>query len=213
MERLKISFQNFNRILKKAAESIKRGEVLICPTDTVYGLLADATSEKAVKRIWEIKREIKKRPKEKALPIFVKDIKMAKKLAKIDKNQEKFLKKVWPGKITVVFRKKPKIKIYGATSKTIALRIPNHRFVNDLLRKAKIPFIGTSANIHGKPPSNKIEDVLEQFKNSKIKPDLVLDAGNLRISRPSTVADLTGKRIKILRKGSGRIPKISLPHE
>jgi L-threonylcarbamoyladenylate synthase len=186
---------------------IKQGGVVVFPTDTVYGLLADGTNEKAVKKIFRIK----KRPKEKPIPLFVKDIEMAKKFAYINKKQENLLKLFWPGKVTAVLKrprtrtssvrgkKNKKLIIYGVARNTIALRIPNYRLVNVLLKKLDRPLTGTSANISGKPASTKIREVLKQFKNAKEKPDLILNYGNLQFSLPSIVIDLTGKKTRILR--------------
>ncbi len=175
---------------------IKQGKVVIFPTDTVYIPAADATSKKAVKKVFKIKRRLLKSP----IPIFIKDIKMAKKLAKIDKKQEKFLKSVWPGRVTVVLnRKKIKSKLYGIIKDTIALRIPNFKPVNFLLEKLNRPLVGTSANISGKPPSGNLQEVVLQFKGKKYQPDLIVDAGNLKPGKPSTVLDLTIWPPKILR--------------
>ena len=102
MEILKLEPENLAETIKKAAKSIKEGRIIILPTDTVYGFVADATNKKAVEKLFKIK----KRKKEKPIPIFVKNIEMAKKLVLIDKEQEKFLKKVWPGKVTVVLERK-----------------------------------------------------------------------------------------------------------
>ena len=118
MQTLKINQKN----LKEIIEVIKQGKVIIFPTDTVYIPMADATSKKAVGKVFKIKRRLLKNP----IPIFVKDIKMAKKLVKIDKNQERILKSVWPGKVTVVLkRKKTKIKLYGVYKKTMAATSAN----------------------------------------------------------------------------------------
>jgi len=197
MRILKLSQKNLKEIVEIAAKSIQQGKVLVCPTDTVYGLVCDATNEKAVEKVFKIKRRVAKKP----IPIFVKDTKMAKKLAKIDKKQEKFLKSVWPGKVTVVLRTKKKFpKGIGKPKKEIGLRIPNYKFINQLLSIVDCPLTGTSANISGKPPSTKIKEVLEQFKNQKSLPDLVIDVGNLKPSKPSTVIDLTTSPPKILRQ-------------
>lgn len=198
VEILKIKRENLKKIIEIAAKSIKGGKVLICPTDTVYGLIADATNERAVKKLFKIK----KRKGNKAVPVFVKDLKAAKKLALIQKHQENFLGKVWPGKTTVVFkRKKSKVKLYGADRKTIALRVPKHKLINELLKKTNRPLTGTSANISGKPASTEIEKVISQFKNQEFLPDLILDEGNLKKSLPSTIIDLTKKKPKLLRRG------------
>src|SRR3990167_9759980 len=126
------------RTLKKAITVIKSGGVVICPTDTVYGFLADATNKKAVEKIYKIK----KRPKSKPLSVFVKDIKMAKEIAIIDEKQEKRLKKYWPGKYTFILKLKVesrKLKVFGIKKNSIALRIPKYKFLNDLLKKINRP--------------------------------------------------------------------------
>jgi L-threonylcarbamoyladenylate synthase len=182
--------------LNTAVEIMKKGKVVVCPTDTVYGLITDATNKKAIKKLFKIKRRKTSKP----IPLFVKDLKAAKKIAQINKSEEQFLKKVWPGKITVVLkRKKIKKKLYGVDKRTIALRIPKYRLVNNLLRKISSPLTGTSANVSGKPATTKIKEVIEQFKNKKFQPDLIANAGNLKFSKPSMVIDLT-KGFKILRK-------------
>lgn len=209
MKILRLNRENSKEITEIAVKLIKQGKVIICPTDTVYGLIADATNKKAVEKIFKIK----KRPKSKPLPVFIKDVKMAKELALIDKKQEKFLKKYWPGKTTTVLkskiptfvkamagRQKSKIKIYGVDKKTIALRVPKYEFLNNLMEEFGGPIIQTSANISGKSASTKIEYIIRQFGGQKNKPDLILDAGSLLKNKPSKVIDLTGEKLKVLRK-------------
>lgn len=195
MEILKISPKNFKKLLPKLINTIKEAKILVCPTDTVYGLISDATSQKAVKKIFQIK----KRKIQKSLPIFVKDIKMAKEIAEISKKQENFLKKVWPGKVTVILKRKGRRKLYGVNKKTIALRIPKYKLINILLQKLNQPLTATSANISNFPASTKIEEVIAQLKNKKHQPDFIIDAGNLKKSRPSIIIDLTFPEPKILR--------------
>ncbi len=185
---------------EKAVKFLKRGQVVMCPTDTVYGFLADATNDKAVEKIFGIK----KRDKKKAIPIFVKDIEMAKKTAKMDKGMQGFLEELWPGKITVALERKKNCglsKLLSIGKKTIGLRIPNYKLVNEILNKMNKPLTGTSANISGRASSTKIKEILEQFEEQEVKPDLILDAGNLPESFPSTVVDFSGKKPKIVRRG------------
>ena len=190
-------YANEIKDFKKADEIIlrflKQGKVAICPTDTVYGLICDATNKKAVEKLFKIK----KRQKTKPIPIFVKNVKMAKELAFIDKEQEKFLKKVWPGKVTVILKAKGVL----SSDDKIGLRIPDYKLITDLFKKFNKPLTGSSANISGKPASIKIKEVLKQFEKEKIQADLVIDVGNLKKAKPSTVIDLTDKKPKILRKG------------
>jgi L-threonylcarbamoyladenylate synthase len=202
MEVLKVNQKNFKEVITEVIEYIKKGKVIICPTDTVYGLITDATNKKAVDKIFKIK----KRPRNKPIPIFVSDFKMAKSLANIDKNQERFLKSFWPGKTTIILRPKRKFpKGIGKPKKEIGLRIPNYKFVTQLLKFCNHPLTGTSANISGKPASTKIKEVLKQFTlrrgsgQEKYQPDLVISAGNLPKSKPSKVIDLTVSSPKILR--------------
>lgn len=200
MRIIKISFKNFNQTAKEIIKLIRKGGVIICPTDTIYGLIADATSEIAVTKVLKVK----KRKKQKPLPIFVKDVKIAKTLSQIDRKQQKFLAKIWPGEVTVVLKRREDCglsKILFGKTKTIGLRIPKHKLVSILLEKINKPLVGTSANISGKPGSTEIKKVLAQFKDKKFQPDLIIDAGNLRLSKPSTVVDLTGSKPKILRTG------------
>ena len=183
-------------IIQKAAEIIKKGGVVVYPTDTVYGLLGDARNERAVAKIFKIK----KRPKTKPLAIFVKNIKMARKYAFMNKKQEKFLKKNWPGKITVILKSKNNLsEDVMAKNKTIGIRIPNCKLVNLLLKKISFPLAQTSANISGNSATTKIKEVLEQFERKKIVPDLIIDAGDLPENRPSKVIDLTNEKIEIIR--------------
>jgi len=196
MKIFKVSQRNLEKIIEIVAKSIKQGKVIVCPTDTVYGLIADATNEKAVEKILKIK----KRRAQKPIPVFVKDLKMAKNLAFVNKNQEKFLKSVWPGKVTVILKPRKKFpKGIGKPKKEIGLRIPDYEIINQLLLAINFPLTGTSANISGEPPSTKIKEVISQFKNQKHQPDLVIDAGNLKSSKSSTVLDLTVSPPKILR--------------
>jgi L-threonylcarbamoyladenylate synthase len=197
METLKILPKNKKEIIERTVKAIKQEKVVVCPTDTVYGLLARADSQEAVDRLFQIKKRNLKKP----VPVLVKDIKMAQDLAIINTRQKKKLKKLWPGKITLVLKAKAKRFPKGILSqqRKIALRIPKYQFLNSLLEKASLPLTGTSANISGKKPSHRIEDIVKQFENKKQKPDLILDAAVLEKSLPSTVIDLTSG--KIIRKG------------
>lgn len=179
MEIVKLSQNSLNKIV----EYLNNGGVVICPTDTVYGFLALAENKKAVNKIYKIK----KRPKLKPLPIFVKNIKMAKELAEISKEQEKIIKKYWPGKYTFVL---------GSGKKTIALRIPKYLFLNKLLNKINKPLVQTSVNISDQPALTKFSDIIEQFRKSNI---LAVDVGNLKKSKASKILDLTQDKIKVLR--------------
>lgn len=198
---MEIIKENNKKAISVATKVIKNGGVVICPTDTVYGFLADASNKKAVDKIFKLKKRSRLKP----LPVFIKDFKMAKDLAEISKDQEQFLNKVWPGKVTVILKRKPvdvgcpySLKVYGVKKDTIALRIPKYKFLNDLLKKINKPLVQTSVNISGQPALTKIADISERFGGSDL-PILIIDAGNLPKSKPSKIIDLGGKRLTRLR--------------
>jgi len=204
---MKIIKEKSKDAVKEAIKAIKSGEVLVLATDTIYGLAADATSRKAADKIFKIKNRQMSKP----LPVFLKDINMAKKIANINKNQEKFLKEVWPGKVTVVLERKKgsniSKNIFG-NKKTIGLRWPNYKFVNFLMNQTKKPLTGTSANISGEGNISEIKKIINQFEGKKYRPDLIIDSGNLKKCKASTVVDFTKETPEILRIGEVSKDKI-----
>ena len=192
------------KLTSRIAAFLKKGGVVICPTDTVYGFLADALNKKAVDKIYNIK----KRPKLKPLPVFVKNFAMAQELAFIDQKQAKRLKKYWPGKYTFILKLKSqnekrkttskKLKLYGLKEKTVAMRIPNHKFLSQLLKKLNRPLVQTSVNISGRSPVNNIEKIINQFGKDK-RIALIIDGGRLKMGRPSKIIDLTSGKLTRLR--------------
>lgn len=189
-------------IAKDVASIIKKGQVVVVPTDTVYGLLCDATNKKAVDRVFKIKDRNKNNP----LPVFVKDLKMAQSLAKIDAETEDILRKIWPGQVTAILHQKKGVKIFGLNKKTIALRIPNYKFIERLLDEFGRPLVCTSANISGRPPLLEAKNIISQFHKNNL-PDYVVDGGKLKKRLPSTVVDLTKENPYITREGN-KIPKL-----
>lgn len=196
MEILKPSSKSLNSAIK----ILRNGGIVICPTDTVYGFLADASNKKAVAKIYKIKKRAKSKP----LSLFVKDITMAKGLAEIDGRQLKTLKKYWPGKYTFILKRNytrkltaVKKSVYGISSDTIALRIPKYKFLNDLLKKIDRPLVQTSVNISGESPFLKMDDIISTFNTKDI---LFINGGNIKKGKPSRIIDLTHDKINILRK-------------
>jgi len=188
MEVLKIS----NRTLQKVASILKSGGVVIYPTDTVYGFLADATNKKAVEIIYKIK----KRPKSKPVSLFVSDIKMAKELVEVNEIQEKVLKKYWPGKYTFILKRKKGKKLFGVDKNTLAIRIPNHKFLQNLLKKIDGPLVQTSVNISNEKPLGKISGIIKIFGSANV---LIIDGGDIKRGKASKIIDLTTKKLTRIR--------------
>jgi L-threonylcarbamoyladenylate synthase len=178
------------------AEGLQRGEVIVCPTDTVYGLLADATNEEAVEKVFKVKGREKRKP----LPVFVKDMHMAKELAHISKEQEEFLEKAWPGKVTAILESKQQLPEGLEVDGKIALRIPDYELVNTLLKRLGRPLTGTSANISGEPSCRSAVEAMSQFEKQEHRPDIVVNAGTLPKSRASAIIDITQKEHAIVRE-------------
>lgn len=191
--------KDYSDAIAEAVAVLESGGVIICPTDTVYGIGCNALDEKAVRRIFEIKN----RPLSKPLPIIVRNIKWAKELAYISKRQEKLLQKVWPGRVTVVLAKREATPdIFTSGHRTISIRVPGHLLTDQLLKIFGYPIALTSANIFGEEPTQDINEIIEIFSGRLTRqPDLVLDAGILSKSEPSTILDLTADKPKILRVG------------
>jgi len=183
-----------SELVVKAVHALEQGQVIVCPTDTVYGLIADATNEKAVERVFELKR----RERTKSFSVFVKDIEMARELAQMGQEQEMFLQEAWPGRVTVVLQSKQVLpKVFEQDGK-IGLRIPDYPLVNKILNTFGKPLTGTSANISGMSSCIDSKDVQRQFQAKQ--PDIMIDAGVLPLAKPSQVVDITGKERRILRE-------------
>ncbi len=187
-----------------ATALLKRGGIIICPTDTVYGFLADAQNKKAVEKIYKIKN----RPKSKPLSLFVKDLKMAGELAEIDARQEKVVRKFWPGKYTFILKRKINtrtnltavkfVRVYGVKKDSIALRIPNHPFLQKLLKKIDRPLVQTSVNISAQEPLNSIADILAIFERNGLV-GLIIDGGDIKSAKASKIIDFTTRNLTRLR--------------
>ena len=176
---------------------LRNGGIVIGPTDTVYGIFGDATKKQVIEKIFALKQ----RPLEKAFPIFVKDIEMARCYAYISDSKAKFLEKIWPGAITVIFHHKGKLShVLTAGRDTIGIRISNHLFFLELLSQLDFPLVQTSANISGKKPAKNLKEIQEYFSGGEFKPDLIIDEGELAGS-PSVIADYTKENLRLVRSG------------
>jgi len=181
--------------INKGIQILKRGGVIAFPTDTVYGLGADAFNPKAVERIYEIK----KRPRHLPLPLLIDDVEqLAVLAAKPLPEIALFLaRRFWPGGLTLVVPKSAHLPGYlGNTN--IAVRVPAHSICLALIRAINNPLIGTSANISDKSSVVTAGEVRQQLGNEV---DLIIDGGRCPGGGESTVVDVTGGGAVILRHG------------
>jgi len=189
--------------IKKAKKYLNNNCCIGVPTETVYGLAANAYVDLAVKKIFNLK----KRPKNNPLIVHYLDIDCLKKDCLINNNFIKLYKKFSPGPITYILKLKKNSKISKYVTnkkKNLAIRFPRHKIFKDLLQQLDYPLAAPSANISTKVSSVQASDVKEEFGN-KIK--YILDGGKCSIGIESTIINLTGKPT-ILRLGGLDISKI-----
>ncbi len=197
MKIVRLQQKSDKKILSRAGRILRSGGIVVVPTDTVYGIVGAATSVAAITKIFAMKG----RSQEKVFSIFVKDIETSRKYAYISDAKAKFLEKMWPGPMIVVFKSKEKLpKILTGKNDTIGIRIPNNPFILELLARLDFPLVQTSANIFSKPPAKNLKEIIEYFGGAEVKPDLVIDIGLLD-GKSSAVIDFTGKEPLVLRTG------------
>lgn len=185
--------------IDKILQVLRNGGLVIAPSDTVYGLLVDATNELAVKKLIQFKN----RPPGKAISVFVNDFSMMKKYVEVTSKQESTLKELLPGPFTVILQSKNKVsKLLESEKGTLGVRIPQYQLINKLIDEFGKPVTATSANMSGKSPHYQLDTFFSKLpKSKKLLIDLVIDAGKLPHNKPSTVIDLTSSTIKTLRQG------------
>jgi L-threonylcarbamoyladenylate synthase len=182
--------------IHEAARALQQGGTVAFPTETVYGLGANAFDPKAIKKIFIAKG----RPSDNPLIVHIANLSMLDELVSEIPEQAKLLmEKFWPGPLTLIFPKSEKVPIeVTAGLDTVAIRMPDHPVALALLKAAKVPIAAPSANISGRPSPTTGEHVLRDLKG---KIDIVLDGGKAQVGVESTVLDLTGKVPMILRPG------------
>ena len=183
--------------IKKQAEILKSGETVIFPTETVYGLGANALDEEAVSKIYKAKG----RPSDNPLIVHISDKKQIYDLVKsVPKEAEIVMDKFWPGPITIILNKKDIIpnRTSGGLD-TVAIRMPSNKIANALIKEAAIPIAAPSANISGRPSPTRASHVYEEM-NHRVSG--IILGNDCVYGLESTVLDLTGDIPTILRPGS-----------
>ena len=178
---------------KKTAEIIKDGGIAVVPTETVYGLAADAFNFEAYQRVYKIKGRTFKKP----LVIMTPDIDSAKILVEIPKKALKIARVFWPGQLTLIFPTTELGKILSGGRENLGVRIPNNEFMLKLLKELNSPIWTTSANVSGKK-SAKSFDEAKDFENIA---DIMVDGGKCEFSSESTVIDMVQFPYVVIRKG------------
>ncbi len=183
--------------IKRAGELLRAGEVVAFPTETVYGLGADATNEIAVKKVFTAKG----RPADNPLIMTVADTQQLDDFVVISEAARQLMATFWPGSLTIILPIKPQkvAMIVTGGLQTVAFRLPNNDVARAMIRDAGVPIVGPSANTSGKPSPTTAQHVWHDM-NGKIA--AVVDDGPTQIGVESTVIDMSTKVPTILRPGA-----------
>ena len=176
-----------NKIIDDAVSVLKNDGIIIVPTDTVYGLAIDSKSEVAFNKIYEVK----KRSLSKKLPIVVDTYGRLKSLCEITEDELKRLHPYYPGKLTLVLKKKD-------SEDTVAVRMINNEIINKIIERLDSPLMLTSANISGKDISKDILTILDDFDG---KVDMVI-MGSKVSDVSSTIVELKDGKLTLIREGA-----------
>jgi L-threonylcarbamoyladenylate synthase len=188
-------------IVDLVAGSLKIGQVIVLPTDTIYGLSCLADNARAIKKIYHLKKRDPKKP----VLILVSSCQMANKYVFISAGQKKLLKKIWSKSqppTTVILKnrwKLPRELTHGSDG--LALRLPKSKFLIKILEKVDCPLVSTSLNLSGQKNITNLSNLHYYFPKKNNRPDLVVDAGSSPQIKPSRLIDLRNENeLIIIRK-------------
>lgn len=189
--------QNNLEIINNAAQIIKNGGIVVFPTETVYGIGADAFNEEAIKKLYKIK----KRPLNKKTSLLVSSIDMLKQVTQnISDIEYKLIKEFFPGPLTLVLNKKDIIpNILTNNEEIVGFRMPANRMALELIENVGRPIATSSANLTGETSGTNLEEIRKVFKESV---DFYIDGGKSKIGIGSTVVQVIDGTPHIIRKGS-----------
>jgi L-threonylcarbamoyladenylate synthase len=182
--------------LIKPAKAIKEGKLVVLPTETVYGLGANALNKDAVNQIFKVKGRKSDNP----LIVHISDIKMLDELVEgVNKTEKILIDNFWPGPLTIVFKKKEIVpNIVTGNLDTVAIRMPSNTLARKLIEYANVPIAAPSANVSGKPSGTQLDDIKDELDG---KVEYMIDSGMADIGVESTVVKVTGEIVHILRPG------------
>ena len=186
--------------ITNAVKTLKAGNIIVYPTDTLYALGADIFNDDSVTKVFTVK----KRPFSNPLSVAVADFEAISKIAYTNEFVKQVVERFLPGSLTIILRKKESVsRLVTGGLDNIAVRIPDNKIALKLL-SAFGPLTVTSANVHGKKTPYVIKDIMMQFTTDIL---VYLDDGRLD-AKPSTIVDLTLEKPRIVRKGSITLEEI-----
>ena len=185
-------------LIPRVAEVVKRGGLVVYPTDTLYGLGADPFNREAVLRVYRAKG----RPLDRPLPVLVSSLEAAERLVVFTPEARRLAERFWPGALTLVLPLRgdagvPR-ELHAGTGR-LAVRMPGHPVALRLIEEAGGALTGTSANRHREPPPRTALEALQQLGQAV---DIVIDSGPAPRGEPSTIVDLSGGEPLLIRRGA-----------
>lgn len=197
---LKIDVSQF----KKAVKIMQKGGVLVYPTETVYGLGCDPFNKKAVEMVYKIKgREFNK-----PLILLAENRAVVERNFSLNKKEKDLMQKFWPGALSLILKPKERLKKQLSQKyfkQKIAVRVSPNKFACRLAHGLDGFIVSTSANYSGKPDCYSYSAIKDQFKNKKNKPYAIFNVGRLKKGKPSTVVEVKGNELVVLRQGDVEI--------
>ena len=188
--------------LLRAAEMIKRGELVAFPTETVYGLGADGLNVEACRKIFEAKG----RPSDKPLSLHVASLEMVEQVAQVSAQAEKLFERFCPGALTIILPKNKIVPDFVTSGRSsVGIRFPANEVALSLIRLSGMPIAAPSANLSNLPPPKTAREVLENLSG---RVEIILDGGQCEFGISSTIIDLTTTEPQILRHGAISAEKI-----
>jgi L-threonylcarbamoyladenylate synthase len=195
-----VSIEEYDRAIELACSALRGKKLIAYPTDTLYGLGADARSEEAVAKV----KEAKGRDEGKPISIVCSDLAMIERYCTVSEKNRAIMSDMLPGPYTVILPIKGGLaKNLAAGGDTVGVRVPQHYFLLDLVKAFGFPITATSANISGKREPCSLDDVPKDVLELV---EVAVDGGKCFHSAPSTVLDMAGEEPKVLRQGAGKFP-------
>ncbi len=191
--------------IQQIAGLVRSGGVIVYPTDTIYGLGCDPFRRESIERIFSIKH----RPAASPALLLVDDQAMLHDLVReIPPAAQKLIERHWPGPLTLVLNARRSIHPFVTPADgSIAVRLPASDCCRRLIGACGVPLVSTSANITGESPPIRVRELQDQFSSTV---DVIVDAGDLTVSLPSTVVDVREGKIVVLREGAIRKEQLSI---
>lgn len=180
--------------MKEIVEVIKDGGVVIMPTDTIYGIIADATNEYAIQRVYEMK----KRNENKPMLMLVNSIEMLENyVSSISDIERKLIDELWPGALTIIFKKRNVSDLLTGGLDTVGIRFPDNELLIDIMNEINVPLLSTSVNVSGDESATCINNISNSILDNV---DYVFDVGECK-GEPSTIVVVNNNELKVLREG------------